>query len=176
MDPMRRTDAGRIGTVQGVTAWQTRLTTKESTKFGRIWIPRWSRGCSQTTPSRPEWKQCSKSARGVYRINSPCHVRYADGCTHRKCGWSSCSIGVVVSSMRLRTRNSRSVVRASARVQCRTSWILRTPSACRPCSVSTGQDARAHHREVAPAPATFAKYTMPRNTSSGLIIFVPSRQ
>ena len=65
-------------------------------------------------------------------------VRYADGCTHRKCGWSSCSIGVVVSSMRLRTRNSRSIVRASARVQCMTSWILRTPSACRPCSVSTG--------------------------------------
>jgi hypothetical protein len=68
----------------------------------------------------------------------PFHVRYADGRTHRKCGWSSCSIGVVVSSMRLRTRNSRSVVRASARVQCRTSWILRTPSACRPCSVSIG--------------------------------------
>ena len=80
----------------------------------------------------------ARSARGVYRINSPSHVRYADGCTHRKCGWSSCSIGMAVSSMRLRTRNSRSVVRASARVQCRTSWILRTPSACRPCSVSTG--------------------------------------
>ena len=80
----------------------------------------------------------AKAARGVNRIKSPSHVRYADGCTHRKCGWSSCSIGVVVSSMRLRTRNSRSAVRASARVQCRTSWILRTPSACRPCSVSTG--------------------------------------
>src|ERR1700755_2727735 len=22
------------------------------------------------------------------------HVRYADGCTHRKCGWSGCSIDV----------------------------------------------------------------------------------
>jgi hypothetical protein len=74
----------------------------------------------------------------VYRVNSAPHVRYTDGCTHRKCGWSSCSIGMAVSSMRLRKRNSRSVARASARVQCRTSWILRTPSACRPCSVSTG--------------------------------------
>ena len=64
--------------------------------------------------------------------------RYADGCTHRKRGWSRGSIGVAVSSMRLRTRNSRSVVRASSSVQCRISWILRTPSACRPCSVSTG--------------------------------------
>ena len=82
--------------------------------------------------------KAAKSARGMYRINSPSHARYADGCTHRKCGWSSCSIAMAVSSMRLRTRNSRSVVRASARVQCRTSWILRTPSACRPCSVSTG--------------------------------------
>jgi NAD(P)-dependent dehydrogenase (short-subunit alcohol dehydrogenase family) len=49
------------------------------------------------------------------------HVCYADGCTHRKCGWSGCSIDVVVSSMRLRKRNSRSVLRASARLQCRTS-------------------------------------------------------
>ena len=65
-------------------------------------------------------------------------ARYVDGCTQRKCGWLSCSIGVVVSSMRLRTRKSRSVFRASAREQRRTSWILRTPSACRPCSVSTG--------------------------------------
>ena len=63
----------------------------------------------------------AKSARGVCRVNTPSHVRYADGCTHRKCGWSSCSIGVVVSSMRLRKRNSRSVLRASARLQCRTS-------------------------------------------------------
>jgi len=80
-----------------------------------------------------------QSQRGECTASTPpSHVRYADGCTHRKCGWSSCSIGVVVSSMRLRTRNSRSIVRASARVQCMTSWILRTPSACRPCSVSTG--------------------------------------
>jgi len=74
----------------------------------------------------------------VFRINSPSHVRYADGRTHRKCGWSRCSRAVVVSSTRLRTRNSRSVARASSRVQCRTSWIVRRPSACRPCSVSTG--------------------------------------
>ena len=64
--------------------------------------------------------------------------RHADDRIQRKCGWSSCPTGVAVSSIRLRTRNSRSVVLASARVQCRTSWILRTPSACRPCSVSTG--------------------------------------
>jgi hypothetical protein len=74
----------------------------------------------------------------MYRNNSRSHVRYADGCTHRNRGWPGCSPGVAVSSMRRRTRNSRSVVRASARVQWRTSWILRTPSACRPCSVSTG--------------------------------------
>jgi hypothetical protein len=70
--------------------------------------------------------------------HSRSQVLYADGRTHRKCGWSRCSTGVAVSSIRLRTRNSRSVARASSREQCRTSWIVRTPSACRPCSVSTG--------------------------------------
>ena len=64
--------------------------------------------------------------------------RHADDRIQRKCGWSSCPTGVAVSSIRLRTRNSRSVVLASARVQCRTSWILRTPSECKPCSVSPG--------------------------------------
>src|SRR5215469_992795 len=54
---------------------------------------------SRKTQSRAEWKQCSKGARGVYRINSPSHVRHADGRIQRKCGWSRCSSGVVVSSI-----------------------------------------------------------------------------
>jgi hypothetical protein len=36
-----------------------------------------------------------------------------------------------------------------------------------PAQSPPDQDARGHHREVAPAPATSAKYTMPRDTSSG---------
>jgi len=90
------------------------------------------------TQSGHGWKQCRERARGVCRINSAFHVRYADARTQRKCGWSGGSIRVAVSSIRLRTRNSRSAARASSRVQPRTCWIVRTPSACRPCSVSTG--------------------------------------
>jgi hypothetical protein len=101
------------------------------------------------------------------RINSPSHARYADGCTHRKCGWSSCSIGVVVSSMSLRTRNSRSAVRASARVQCRTSWILRTPSACRPCSVSTGPRFTSASQRSCSCSGDIGQVYNARNTSSG---------
>jgi hypothetical protein len=41
------------------------------------------------------------------------------------------------------------------------------PQRAGPAQSPPDQDARAHHREVAPAPATSAKYTMPRNTSSG---------
>src|ERR1700688_4910850 len=41
------------------------------------------------------------------------------------------------------------------------------PQRAGPAQSPPDQDARAHHREVAPAPATLAKYTMPRNTSSG---------
>jgi hypothetical protein len=123
---------------QGVTAWQTRIMTKQSSSSGESGFHDGHAAVHGQPDRELNGSNAAKSARGMYRINSPSHARYADGCTHRKCGWSSCSIGVVVSSMRLRTRNSRSVVRASARVQCRTSWILRTPSACRPCSVSTG--------------------------------------
>ena len=67
-----------------------------------------SRSCAQTTGERPTRirrpKQCreSGSARRVYRINSASQVRYAVGCTHRKCGWSSCSIGMAVSLLLLR--------------------------------------------------------------------------
>ena len=41
------------------------------------------------------------------------------------------------------------------------------PQRAGPAQSPPHQDARVHHREVAPAPATSAKYTMPRNTSSG---------
>src|SRR5258708_38921459 len=41
------------------------------------------------------------------------------------------------------------------------------PQRAGPAQSPPDQDARVHHREVAPAPATSAKYTMPRNTSSG---------
>ena len=41
------------------------------------------------------------------------------------------------------------------------------PQHAGPAQSPPDQDSRAHHREVAPAPATSAKYTLPRNTSSG---------
>src|ERR1700738_985657 len=41
------------------------------------------------------------------------------------------------------------------------------PQRAGPAQSPPDQDGRAHHREVAPAPATSAKYTMPRNASSG---------
>src|SRR5258708_30338909 len=41
------------------------------------------------------------------------------------------------------------------------------PQRAGPAQSQADQDARVHRREVAPAPATSAKYTMPRNTSSG---------
>jgi len=82
------------------------------------------------------WSNSESRVRRETAVDN-CLVRYAGGRTHRKCGWSSCSTWVVVSSMRLRTRNSRSAARASSAVQCRTSRMIRRPSACRPCSVST---------------------------------------
>ena len=66
---------------------------------------------------------------------------YRGGRTHEKergdCGPSGL-LGAVVSWTRLRNRKSPSAARASSNEQCKTSWIVRTPSACKPCSVSTG--------------------------------------
>jgi hypothetical protein len=63
------------------------------------------------------------------------------GRTHEKerpdCGPSG-SLGAVVSWMRLRNLKSPSAARASSNEQRKTPWIVRTPSACKPCSVSTG--------------------------------------
>jgi hypothetical protein len=60
------------------------------------------------------------------------------GRTHEKERGDCGPLGAVVSWMRLRKRKSPSAARASSNEQCKTPWIVRTPSACKPCPVSTG--------------------------------------
>jgi hypothetical protein len=85
-------------------------------------------------------KQKRRLRRAALAAGDRAQSSYRSGRTHEKergdCGPSG-SLRAVVSWMRLRKRRSPSAARASSNEQCKTPWIVRTPSACKPCSVST---------------------------------------